>query len=542
MTGLFRRLTLGALKLGVGAAAFFGLMTPGAAHGAEPTLAQNNILRVAISQGGDTAVSEMLNLSLGKAAIVELPIDAADVLMSSPGIADAIIRTPRRVYVLGLEIGQTNAFFFDDDGGQILNLEIRVERDVAPVQDMINELLPDSRITVQAMNDNIVLSGMADSAASAARARDIALRFVDGAEKVVSTLAVSGGEQVLLTVRVVEMQRTLVKQLGINLNGTTNFGEFTPPVRRALTEVVNGVPTPVTDQFGNVIYETVQEGSFASSSTLGTDNQFSLAGRTLGGLAAGLGYQNYVDGVLQSSLGATLNALERVGLVRTLAEPNLTAISGEAANFLAGGEFPVPSGRDSEGNVLIEYKPFGVGLSFTPVVLSEGRISLYVSTEVSELTDQGSVELSGSTYTDPDTGQIVQIPGLTLPGLKVRRAETTLELPSGGSMVMAGLIQDRTRQNIDGTPGLKDAPGIGALFRARDLESEETELVVVVTPYLVSPASADEFETPSDGYQTPGEFDSIFFGRLNRVYGAPGADVEGRFWRGPVGFILDEGR
>jgi pilus assembly protein CpaC len=483
----------------------------------EPRLAQGNILRVVISVGGDTSVSEILDLGLGKSAIVELPIDIADALVSNPEIADAIIRTPRRIYVLGLAIGQTNAFFFDGQGRQILNLEIRVERDLDPVRDMIARLLPSSRITVQAINDNIVLSGVVSSAGQAERAHQIAARFVETPEQVLNAISITGGEQVLLKVRVVEMQRTIVKQLGINLGGCIAFGE----------------PTPLQSNGCG--------GTTESWTSIATDNEFSLAGRALGGLTGGFGYDNYVNGVLQSSLETTLSALERVGLVRTLAEPNLTAISGEAANFLAGGEFPIPVGRDAEGNIRIEYKPFGVGLSFTPVVLDDGRISLFVSTEVSELTDQGALELTSSTIVDSDTGAITTVPGLVLPGLKVRRAETTLELPSGGSMVMAGLIQDQTRQNIDGTPGAKDLPGIGALFRARDLESEETELVVIVTPYLVSPVAESDLATPSDGYRTASDVDTIVLGRLNRVYAAPDANVEGMNWRGPIGFILDEG-
>jgi pilus assembly protein CpaC len=492
-----------------------GGVAPGEQGLGQPRLAQGNILRVAISMGGDTSVSEVMHLSLGKSAIVELPIDVSDALVSNPAIADAIIRTPRRIYVLGLAVGQTNAFFFDGQGQQILNLEIRVERDLQPVRDMIERLIPNARIEVEALNDNIVLSGLVSSAAESERAQQIAARYVETPEQVLNTLAITGGEQVLLKVRIVEMQRTLVKQLGINLGGTQNF-------------------TEVLDANGNVI-------GYDGSYTIDTDNEFALAGRALGGLTAGVELGNTVNGVVQSSLEGTLSALERVGLVRTLAEPNLTAISGEAANFLAGGEFPIPSGRDSEGNVLVEYKPFGVGLSFTPVVIDDGRISLFVSTEVSELTDQGSLELSGGHIVDSDTGAVTTVPGVTLPGLKVRRAETTLELPSGGSMVMAGLIQDQTSQNIDGTPGAKDVPGLGALFRARDMRAEETELVVIVTPYLVSPTGQDQLSTPADGFRVADDLTSVFLGRLNRVYAAPDAQVEGMGWRGPIGFILDEG-
>jgi pilus assembly protein CpaC len=301
------------------AAAFAAVMTPNAAIGqdgllggaaAEPSLAQNDILRVAISMGGDTSVSEVLDLGLGKSAIVELPIDVADALVSNPAIADAIIRTPRRIYVLGLTVGQTNAFFFNSAGAQILNLEIRVERDLAPVRDMIERLIPNGRITVQALNDSIVLSGVVSSAAESERAQQIAMRYVDAPEKVLNALSISGGEQVLLKVRIVEMQRTIVKQLGINLNGTTQFGEFAPPAIDNNGELTN----------------------FAGTGVIETDNQFSLAGRSLGGLFGGIGYDNYSNGILQSSIEATLNALERVGPAasfrsRSAATPRATSAS-----------------------------------------------------------------------------------------------------------------------------------------------------------------------------------------------------------------------
>ncbi|HCY54556.1 MAG TPA: type II and III secretion system protein, partial [Oceanicaulis sp.] len=237
--------------------------------------------------------------------------------------------------------------------------------------------------------------------------------------------------------------------------------------------------------------------------------------------------------------GATFAALERVGLVRTLAEPNLSAISGESANFLAGGEFPVPVGRDRDGNITIEYKPFGVGLGFTPAVLSEGRISLRISTEVSELSNQGAITLGGSTQTDADGNVVGGVPALTIPSLTVNRAETTVELPSGGSLVIAGLIKEETRQAMDGVPGVERLPVLGALFRSRDFANSETELVIVVTPYLVDPANPNALASPGDGFEPASTAAHVFLGRLNRVYAAPGAQVEGQGWTGPVGFSVE---
>ncbi len=221
-----------------------------------------------------------------------------------------------------------------------------------------------------------------------------------------------------------------------------------------------------------------------------------------------------------------MKALERVGLVHMLAEPNLTAVSGETAKFLAGGEFPVPAGRDQQGNVSIQFKQFGVGLSFTPVVLSPGRISLQLSSEVSELTNTGSFTLGGAGGT-----------GLTIPALSVRRTETTVELPSGGSFAVAGLMQHTTKQVINGFPGVKDLPVLGALFRSRDFQNDESELVVLVSAYLVEPNAASAFSAPTDGFVAPTDPETLLLGRLNAVYKrkekplAPQASA-------PVGFVV----
>jgi pilus assembly protein CpaC len=225
----------------------------------------------------------------------------------------------------------------------------------------------------------------------------------------------------------------------------------------------------------------------------------------------------------QSILGASIKALQREGLFRTLAEPTLTAISGESASFLAGGEFPVPVGRDRDGNITLQFKPFGVSLTFTPVVLSEGRISLRIKTEVSELSQEGALELAGT----------------SIPGLKVRRAETTLELPSGGSMVMGGMMKDDVRQAVSGLPGLKSLPVLGTLFRSRDYQRNETELVIIVTPYLVKPVARTALARPDDGFAPASDATGTFLGRLNRVYGVEGKPAPAGAYRGTFGFIFE---
>ncbi len=445
---------------------------------------------------GNGPKSKAIDLSLNKATIIELPVEARDVLVSDPEIVDAVVRTSRRTYLLGRKVGQTNAFFFDESGRQILSLEIKVERDLAGLEAMYSRFIPDARIKVEAINDNIVLGGLVPNTAAAEQAREIAARYVGNEEQVMSMLTVEGEEQVLLKVRVAEMQRTLAKQLGVDTQAAFSVGEV------------------AFDLF--------------------TANPFSLVGQPL---SAGRQIASFTPGGDQYD--ATIRALERTGLLRTLAEPNLTAISGESANFLAGGEFPVPASRDRDGNVIVVFKPFGVGLGFTPVVLGEGRISLKVSTEVSELSNEGAFTLQGGVFIDPTTGQLTQGTGITIPALSVRRAETTVELPSGGSIVMAGLLEESTRSNIDGIPGAKDLPVLGQLFRSRDFQNSETELVVIVTPYLVGAVNQQQLAKPTDGYATASDIETALIGRLNAVYGVDKKAPRTRTLQGPVGFILD---
>lgn len=440
----------------------------------------NEAQLVKVDNGGKGTSTRSIVLGLNKAAVVELPVAARDVLVSDPAIVDAVVRTAKRIYLIGLKVGQTNAFFFNEKGQQIVNLEIRVERDLSSLRDTLHQFFPDARIDVQAMNDHIVLSGSVANASEADKARDLAARYVGSTDKVLNMLAIEGKEQVMLKVTVAEMQRSVIKQLGVNLSAVGDIGNL--------------------------------------ALNLATSNPFSIQGASLGGANGSVGGTSG-----NMTLSSSLKALEEDGLVRTLAEPTLTAISGEGAKFLAGGEFPVPTAKDQDGNITVTYKPFGVGLAFTPVVLSEGRISLKLSTEVSELTTQG---------------QVIQN-GLTIPALKVRRAETTLEMPSGGSLVMAGLLSDSTKQNIDGVPGAKDMPVLGQLFRSRDYQKNETELVIIVTPYVVDPTSRDKLALPTDGFSPASDMDTILMGRLNATYGVKGAAPTDKKLEGPVGFVVD---
>jgi pilus assembly protein CpaC len=457
----------------------------------------------------DMTKNRRITLGLGKATVVQLDADARDVLVSNPEIVDAVVRTPRRIFLLAQKTGQTNAFFFDGAGHQILSIDIRVEKDTGDLGAMIHANIPGSDIHVAGMNDNVVLTGTVSSAMDSARAQDLAARFAGGADKVVNMLKIGSGEQVMLKVRVAEMDRNIAKQFGVNL---------------AAAGIVGGVPMAFQ-----------------------TDNQFGLLGHALSDVSGGFAGQvcrsgaGPLDGgtcVLgPNNLQGALQALETVGLVHILAEPNLTAVSGETARFLAGGEFPVPASRDRDGNVTVVFKEFGVGLSFTPVVLSAGRISLQISTEVSELTNTGAFTLGGGTTTDPTTGTVTTTPGLTIPALNVRRAQTTVELPSGGAFAIAGLMQHTTKQVLESFPGLKDMPVLGALFRSRDFANNETELVVLVSAYLVNPTTVAKLSAPTDGFQLPTDPETILLGRLNAIYKRDASAAQ-RTAAGSVGYIV----
>jgi pilus assembly protein CpaC len=474
----------------------------GAPHATAQSANESRIIRIS-SEGGPAL--QHLSLSLNKAAIIELDRDARDVVVANPGIADAVVRTPRRIFILALKLGRTNAIFLDANGRQIANVEVNVGADVEDLNGALARNAATSQLKAEPLSDGVVISGAAQNLQDVGTAQQLAARAAGAPERVVNATRLDQPRQVLIKVHVSEMQRTIAKQFGVDI--TAAFGSG------------NGVP---------VLFST--------------QNQFSLLGRALSdlsllrvGRACLLVPQDCPSS--PNNAQGILSALERVGLVRTLAEPNLTAVSGEAARFLAGGEFPVPVGRDRDGNIIIEFKQFGVGLGFTPVVLNDGRISLQISSEVSELTNNGALNLGGTRTLDAD-GNLVTIEGLTLPALSVRRTSTTVEIPSGGSLMIGGLLQQNTKQNIDAFPGLKDLPVLGGLFRSRDFQNSETELVVIVSAYLVDPVAPQQLASPTQGFVTPTDPETILFGRLNAVYGQ-GQNIPPRPPQGTVGYIVE---
>lgn len=452
-----------------------GLCLAATAFVAGPAIAQQTTAptTVAAADAG-TAIPDILTLPLNKSYVFTLPRDARDVLVSNPKIADVIVKTPRQVYVVGQEVGDTNVYFFDGEGQQILRLEIRVEMDLSALRKALKELLPHERIAVSAVNKNIVLSGTASSAKAAEDARLLARRFVTNDNETLNMIRIESEQQVLLRVRVAEMQRSIVKELGFNtqLQATTGSQTF-----------------------------NLNFGTGVSPNAFGT--------------------AQIISGAFDI-LTSTIDALESQGLIKTLAEPNLTAISGENANFLVGGEFPIPVPQSND-QITIEFKQFGVLLNFTPVVLNSGLLSLKISSEVSQLSTQGQITLNN----------------FVIPALTVNRAQTTIELPSGGSLIIAGLLQNDIRNTIKGFPGLKDIPILGALFRSVAFQKDETELVIAVTPYLVKPIDERSVSLPTDGFAPASDLDMYLLGRLHDVYAKSKALPLVGQPQGPIGYIME---
>ena len=482
--------------------------------------AEDQVARVVMTADQSAAT---LELAKGKSAIVELPSEVRDLLVTNPQIADAVLRDKRRIYIVGLAEGTTDAAFFDAAGRRILSLSIRVSQPVDQLAAMLGKIMPDAKISVSPIRDSVVLSGVVRSASESESAARIAAQFVGSPEKVLNMISVAGKDQVMLQVRIVEVQRNVIKQLGVDLNAVIGqLGETQYTFGMAPGYGVNG--SLLGGLTGGYKMDTTKQPQVMRYNPItgaydlpAVDRESDIA--TIQNTAGSAGL-NSAKGMIQ--------AFERVGLVRPLAEPNLAAVSGEAGHFLVGGEFPVPTGSDQSGKVTIEFKPYGVGLGYTPVVLSGGRISLKLSTEVSELTSLGAFTLSAGTNA-----------AVTVPGLSVRRVESTVELPSGGSLMLAGLLQQTTKETIDSLPGMTNMPILGSLFRSRDFLNNQTELVVIITPYIIDPTKPQNLQTPADGLRFAGDMSTVLLGRLNKVVKAPAGANAGRAYQGPVGYVIE---
>ena len=478
-----------AIRTSIRAAALAALVA-GAGLAPEAPVAAADARVPVIQVAASEATSRFVPLGIGKSVAIDLPADIKDVLVADPKIANAVIRSSRRVYMIGVKVGQTNIFFFDADGKQIAGFDIAVTRDLNGLRAALKQSMPNADIRIEGVGDGVMLSGSAASAGEAQQAFDLASRLAGDGTKVVNGITVRGRDQVMLKVTVAEVRRDVIKQLGVDLSGTFNYG----------SAVVN----------------------------LNTQNPFSASGTTLSNTSFSGNFKG---------INATLRAMDRAGVLRTLAEPNLTAISGETASFVAGGEFPIPNGLSCDTTKSppvcqpqVDFKKFGVSLVFTPVVLSEGRISLKVMTEVSDISTDNALTLAvpGSTAS------------LTIPSITTRRAETVVEITSGGSLALAGMIQEQTKQQINGVPGLMQLPILGSLFRSRDYINNQTELMVLVTPYVVHAVAQKQLSRPDDGFADPNDQSTVLLGRLNRIYGGAASKVEpASDYHGKYGFILD---
>lgn len=482
-------------------------------------------LAVALSVSGAPAQSvvrasgdggaQRIDLGIGKSFVFDLPRDAKEVFVADPKVANAVVRSPRKIFIIGLADGATSVFIFDQEGRQIATAEVVIGRDMNVLRRLLKTAMPTSDITVVPVGDSIVLNGSVDSAGEAAQAIDIAKGFlgisvIGGASaagggaagaggasinigggkvvegKLINALNIRGKDQVMLKVVVAEVQRAVIKQFGVNAD-------------------VSGW------SIGRIPLSGTMQNPFPVQLQDPTRTAFQIG---------------------NSSQNVTLRAFERAGVLRTLAEPTLTAISGESAKFTAGGEIPVPKSENCSvvagSNVQtcqigVEYKPFGVSLVFQPIVLSGGRISMRVATEVTEVDSENQFRFNVT----------------VVPAFRVRKSDTTVELPSGASLVTAGLIQHQQKQIINGLPALMNLPVLGALFRSRDYQKSETELMIIVTPYIAKPSTATALARPDEGFSEAKDPQSVIMGRLNKIYGVAGAPNDGGRYRGHVGFIAD---
>ena len=459
--------------------------------------------------------TKRITMAVGRSIIFDLPQDAAEIFIGSPNVANAVVRSARKIYLVGVANGTTTLFAMDKAGKRIATIEIVVGRDTAELRALLKAAMPKSNVEIRTVGDTIILSGEVDSALEAQKAYDIADAYVGysvvggtsgGSNsisfsntaivkgKLINSIVIRGKDQVMLKVTIAEVKRNIIKQLGISTSGSWGAAGANS-AGGLLSKNPLGLNSALTNMSQNVLSSAGSQGTIAAS----------------------------------------IQAFERNGVAHVLAEPTVTAISGESAKFVAGGTVPtVDSATCSSPSTFnpfqgassdIHYKdqPYGVSLTFTPTVLSEGRIQLHVGTEVTEV--EGLV--SGSFYC------------ANHPSTRTRRNETTVELPSGGSIISAGLIQQKSAQVIQGQPGLMNLPILGSLFRSRDFMKEETELMIVVTPYISRTLRPDEIALPNDGFADSSDMQGNFLGRVNRIYSTSHNPQLVKGFKGRVGFITD---
>ena len=440
---------------------------------------------------------QTLVITQGMAEIVDVEGAVSDIMVADPSIVDVMALQANRLYVVGANLGSTNILAVDEAGNVIKRFNVQVKFDDSSIQALVDELFPNESVKIHTLTDQIVLTGHVSTPAVAAQIANIVAhhagelqggggsRPVD--EIIANMLTVAGEHQVMLKVKIVEASRSVLRELGLE------------------TDVFEG-----SGDAGALTREAISGASALTADPLGIGTLLYNAGR---------------DGT--GGIQMTVRALEEDGLVNTLAEPDLTAISGEQAGFLAGGDFPIPTSRDKEGNIVVTYRPFGVSLNFVPTVMSRDLISLQLATEVSSISTQNSLVTNS----------------LSIPGFNVRRAETTVELASGGSIVIAGLLQSEVTKSMSDLPGIKDVPILGDLISSESFQREETELLVIVTAYLVKPyadkSAAEKVEAPRPAERQNYALSTAFASNLRRMYGTMDLpqdlfDADGRY-----GYLID---
>ena len=436
------------------------------------------------AQGVSRPANDLV-LSIGRGQLVTVAGTMADVFVANEAVADVQVKSSHQLYVFGKAGGETTIYASNAAGDVIWSANVRVGSNIDSVDQMLHMAMPDAKITVSTMGTNtFLLTGTVAAPEDAAEAQRLVQAFVGKDANVITRLKMATPLQVNLHVKFAEVSRSLIRDIGTNLtsvDGSSGFKFGIGQGRATGTTFRPGSVTGVGNRPSVFIPDINSPGKFIE--VPGTDVASTAIGSTLGfaGKLAGL-----------DLLGA-LDLGESVGLVSTLSEPNLTALSGETADFLAGGEYPIPISQGL-GTTSIEYKRFGVSLSYTPTVLSNGRISMRVRPEVSELSSQGAITISG-----------FQVPALT-----VRRAETTVELGSGQSFMIAGLMSNSSQSTVKKMPGAGDLPILGSLFRSTHFQKGETELVIIVTPYLVNPVDANDIKLPTDGFKSANVGQQVF--------------------------------
>jgi pilus assembly protein CpaC len=437
---------------------------------------------------------------VNKSQILKVDRPFKDILVGNPKIADVLPLTNRTLYVLGKELGTTSLSIYGTDKSLLAIVDVVVTHNVDGVKSKVFELFPDEKVEVRTVNDSIVLSGAVSSGARLQSIVALAERFAPG--KVTNMLTLTGSQQVMLAVRFAEVKRTAFKELGINLNVLVRSGA-------ASFSLLSGMPA--LGQATGIGGAALLRGSNLTERLL---QMPSTVPNTVPLLGAGNGGTTLAGTAFNGDFSSLLDALEQKGVIKTLAEPNLIALSGDTASFLAGGEFPVPVAQNTSGGgstITIEFKEFGVSLAFTPTVLADGLISLDVAPEVSAI----------------DPAASIQINGLLIPGLTTRRAHTTIELRDGQAFAIAGLLQSEFKDGIDQVPFVGDVPILGALFRSADYQRDETELVIIVTPYLVKPVKPKDLRLSTDNFVPPSDTDFFLMGQPEHKAAAPGASTQG---------------